>query len=106
MGAYRKSEAVVTREIAGETMLVPIRGSIADMERLFALDEVSAFIWDRIDGSHDVPALAAAVTEEFDVAGDTALTDTREFLAELLAAGLIEEETGDQLAVDRKETTT
>jgi len=42
---YRHSEDVVTRQIVGETLLVPIRGDLAGSQRLFALDAVGEFIW-------------------------------------------------------------
>ena len=49
---YKKTESVVTREIAGETMLIPITSQLADMQQIFALDAVSALIWSLLDGTH------------------------------------------------------
>ena len=90
MAMYKQSSDIVTREIAGETMLVPLRGNIADMARIFALDEVSAFIWDLLDGSRGIEDISKAVTKEFDVTHDVVATDTKQFLDDLLAAGLVE----------------
>jgi hypothetical protein len=46
---YRKKKDLVTREIAGETLIVPTRGNLADMQRIFALDGVAAFIWQHLE---------------------------------------------------------
>jgi hypothetical protein len=87
---YRKTDSVVTRKIAGETMLVPIHGNMADMERIFALDEVSGLIWNLLDKSSDPDELTAAVVRDFDVSPDVARKDTEAFLCELKEAGLVE----------------
>jgi hypothetical protein len=42
---FRKREEVVSREIAGETILVPIRGKLVDMERIFSVNPVGAHVW-------------------------------------------------------------
>jgi hypothetical protein len=88
---YRQSENVVTRQVAGETLLVPIRGDLAGIQRIFALDEVARFIWERIDGCIEVAALATQVVAAFDVNEEQAEEDIRGFIAELYAAGLITE---------------
>jgi len=87
---YRRTAAVVTREIAGETMLVPIHGNMADMARIFALDEVSGLIWSLLDKPIDPDELTAAVVRDFDVSPDVARKDTEAFLCELKEAGLVE----------------
>ena len=51
---YRKKKNFVTREVAGETLIVPLRGKLADMQRIFALDAVAAFIWQNLDGQQDL----------------------------------------------------
>jgi hypothetical protein len=87
---YRKSESVVTREIAGETLLIPVTGSLADMQEIFALDEVSAAIWEALDGQRTLEDVFKVVTEMFEVTADAAATDTQAFLAELCGSGLVE----------------
>ena len=87
---YKRAGSVVTREIAGETMLVPVRGNLADMQKVFALDEMARFIWDQLERPSSLDELAETVTREFDVADDVAQRDVREFVEELQAAGLVE----------------
>lgn len=87
-GVYRKSVDAVTREIAGETLLVPIRGHLADLRHIFSLNPVGSFVWDRLDGEHDAEALGSAVTSAFEVEPGRAEADVRSFLGQLVEAGL------------------
>ena len=88
---YRKSEGVISRQIAGETLLVPIRGELAAMQQLFALDQTGEFIWALLDRRIDIEGIRNAVVEVFDVTIEEAGSDIEEFVGELASAGLIEE---------------
>jgi hypothetical protein len=88
---YRKSEDVIARQIAGETLLVPIRGDLAGMQRIFALDKVGEYIWQQLDTETSLQTIRDAVLANFEVSGEQAEVDIQEFIAELLEAGLIEE---------------
>ena len=87
---FRRCEDVVSRRIAGETILVPIRGKLADMERLFALNPVAEYIWGQLDGQRGLAQIREGVLAEFDVAEEEADADIMAFIGELLQAGLIE----------------
>jgi hypothetical protein len=88
---FRKKEEIVTRRIAGETLLVPIYGDLANMERIFALDPVAEFIWEQLDGENSLKDIRDGVLDAFDVNEEQAETDIFEFIEELLKADLIEE---------------
>ncbi len=89
---YRRSESVVTRDIAGETLLVPITGKLADMENLFCLNETGAFVWNRLDGGTPLETVCAGITEAFEVDGERAWADLEKLIGELIEAELISEE--------------
>lgn len=91
---FKRQENIVSRSILDETILVPVSGNLADMQCLFALESVSSFIWEHIDGSNDLDALCAMIQDEFVVAADQAKSDLLEFIQELRDAGLIEEAGG------------
>ncbi len=86
---YRRVESVVTREIAGETILVPIVGELAHLQEIFALDEVAAFIWQRLDGRQTLAEILLGVIEEFEVTRTQAEEDLQEFLNQLREARLV-----------------
>lgn len=88
---YRKSEDVIARQIAGEMLLVPIRGDLAGMQRIFALDEVGECIWQQLDAQPSLHTIRDAVLANFDVPEEQAEADIQEFIAELLEAGLVVE---------------
>lgn len=85
---YRRSDQAVRREIAGEILLVPVRGELAHLQQMFVLNPVGDFIWSRLDGGTDVGGLVEAVVEEFDVSREEARSDLEEFLGRLAEAGL------------------
>ena len=41
---YIREKDIISRDIAGETILVPIRGNLADMQCVFTLNPVGIFI--------------------------------------------------------------
>lgn len=87
---YRKTSDLLTRQVAGETLVVPVRGKLADMQKIFALSAVGERVWSLLDGTRSVEQLRDGVVEEFDVDPAAALADVSAFLGELLEAGLIE----------------
>lgn len=80
---------VVGRHIAGEELLIPIRGKLADMQRIFALDPVAAHIWKKLDGSSDLEAILQSVLATFDVSEEQARKDVQSFVRQLEAEGLV-----------------
>lgn len=87
----RKRDEVVSREIAGETILVPIRGKLVDMERIFSVNPVGAHVWQQLDGRRSLAEIRDSVLDTFDVEKDQADVDIQEFVAELTEAELIVE---------------
>src|SRR5208283_4354510 len=87
---FVKKGEFVTRNIAGETLVVPVRGRVGDLDAIYNLSDVGSFIWDHIDGQATVLQIVQGVCAEFDVAPETAETDALQFIADLQRAGLIE----------------
>jgi hypothetical protein len=88
---HKKRDHVVCRRIAGETLLVPIRGKLADLQRVFVLEGVGEFIWNNLDGSRTSEEIRNAVASRFDVSVEDAGRDLEEFIAELTRKDLISE---------------
>ncbi|MEO0460213.1 MAG: PqqD family protein [Myxococcota bacterium] len=87
---YVRSQDTVTRTIAGETFIIAIRGELANMEKMFVLDDVGRVIWNLIDGKHSARMIAERLTEEFDVNVETASRDTDELLNRLAELNLVQ----------------
>jgi Coenzyme PQQ synthesis protein D (PqqD) len=88
--AFRKTDGHVTRKVAEETIVVPIRARAADLESIFVLNEVGAVVWERLDADRSVDELASAVADEFEVDEETARADVLRFLSALQDCGLVE----------------
>lgn len=87
----RVAGEVVHREIAGETILVPVRGGAADMRRMYSLNPTAAFVWARIDGMRALGEIVDDLLESFDGDPATARADVEAFVATAVAEGLLEE---------------
>ena len=74
---------LIKREIAGDTILVPVGKTVLDSNGLFVLNELGAFLWDRMPDVQDSDALLAAVLEEYEVSAEEAAQDIAAFLERL-----------------------
>jgi hypothetical protein len=74
---------LITRQIAGETVLVPVGKSVYDANGLFVLNELAAFIWNLLPNVDTEEEICEAVLAEYDVSAETAAQDVAEFLNQL-----------------------
>ncbi len=88
---YSKSPDVVFRKIADEFVLVPIRKNAADLESIYALNEVGGRIWELIDGHRTTVEIHKTIADEFDVTPDEAEEDLQNFVKSLAETGSIKE---------------
>jgi hypothetical protein len=86
---FRRGEQIVCRKVAGETLLVPVRGKLANMQQIFSLDPVAEYIWQELDGEKDLEDIQRGLLDTFDVKKEQAERDILEFIDELMEAGLI-----------------
>ncbi len=81
--AYKKSNSIVSRKIADEFILVPIRQNVGDLESISTLNEVAARIWELIDGKMKVREIKDKIVEEFEVTPQQAEKDLIEYIKQL-----------------------
>ena len=74
---------LIKREVAGETILVPVGKTVYDSNGLFVLNELGAVIWDLLPGVSDQEEILGAVLKEYDVTAEEARRDIAQFLEEL-----------------------
>ncbi len=80
---YKKSDSIVSRKIADEFILVPIRQNVGDLESISTLNEVAARIWEFIDGTMKLREIKDKIVEEFDVTPQQAEKDLVEYIKQL-----------------------
>jgi hypothetical protein len=83
-----QAPGIVMRRIAGEILLIPVKGRVADLQRVFVLNPVGERIWTGLAQPRPLGELAAEIADLYDVAKEKAQSDALEFVAELLEAGL------------------
>jgi hypothetical protein len=85
---FEKNKNIITRQIAGETILVPIRGKLADMEHIFTLNTVGNYIWENLDGEKNLAELLVLLLDQFEVSKEDAETDILTFIEQITRKGL------------------
>ena len=85
-----RNSATVSREIAGETIVVPICAGVGDMEAVYTFNELGGQLWRLLEQSRAPEDLISWVTQNFDVHPDLAASDVHNFLADLREIGLVQ----------------
>jgi len=86
---FVKESNLVTRCIADETIIVPVKGGVGDLDSIYTLNEVATRIWDLIDVGTDLEEIIETITKEYEVSPEQAAGDVAEFITSLEATGLI-----------------
>ncbi len=87
---YKQSSSIVCREIAGQTILVPIRQTVSDLESIYTLNETAALAWRMMDGQHSLEEIQAQIVQNYRVDPEPAGRDLFELVAQLLRLEAIE----------------
>lgn len=80
---------LVKREVAGDTILVPVGKTVYDSNGLFILNELGSFLWDRLADAGSEEELLQAVLDEYEVTAEVAAKDIRVFLDKLRTMGIL-----------------
>jgi hypothetical protein len=86
---FIKGADLTTRRIAGETLIVPVRGHVGDLDAIYTLNEIGSRIWQLIDEPLTARQIAATISAEYDVSEAEAEADVVELLRSMEAAGLV-----------------
>lgn len=74
---------LIKREIAGDTILVPVGKTVLDSNGLFVLNELGAFIWEILPGVETEAEICNAILAEYEVSPEEAAADVADFLEKL-----------------------
>jgi hypothetical protein len=84
-----RSTSAVCRKIADETLVVPIRGKVGDLNCIFSLNSLASELWNQMEQEFSSQELIDWVLERCDVTLDVATADVASFLNDLASVGLI-----------------
>lgn len=90
MPSYVRSQSVVSRLIAGETLIIPVRKGVGDLASIYSLNPVASSIWQAIQQPREKEEIVSLVEQEFAAERAQIERDVDEFLHEMHAAGLVE----------------
>ena len=80
---------LIKREIAGDTILVPVGKTVLDSNGLFVLNELGAFIWELIPNVDTEEEICKAVLTEYEAQPQEVVQDVKAFLEKLEQLGII-----------------
>jgi hypothetical protein len=86
----QRSRNVVSRVVADEAIVVPIRRGAADMDSIFTFNETGTTLWAMIEANRNTAELAAHLQSEYGLSAEEAAVDIEKFLADLSEAGLVD----------------
>jgi len=86
---YERNPDFIFRTIADEAVLVPIRQQVADMECIYTMNPVGAFVWQRLEAPATQAELRAALLEEYAAEPEVIAADLEDFLSEMAAIGAV-----------------
>ena len=80
---YKLKSRFVARKVGNEVVVVPLVNNVAQMERLYTLNETAGFLWKNLNENATVESLKTALLENFDVEDSVAERDIQNFLENL-----------------------
>lgn len=90
MPFYARSQSVVSRVIAGETLIIPVRRGVGDLASIYSLNSVASAVWQAIQRPCRKEEIVDALEREFVVTREQIEPDVSKFLDEMQAAGLVQ----------------
>ncbi len=87
---YIRSEAVVSRLIGGETLVVPVRGGVGDLASIYSFNEVGTIIWGALVSPTSLAELVDLIEREYPGRNrGQVVQDVVLFLSDIRSAGLV-----------------
>lgn len=86
---WQRSSNFITREIAGEVLLIPVGAQTKVLNGMVTFTETGAFVWKHVDGKRDVNELSRLLAAECGEAIETVQPDVEDFLQRAYEQGLL-----------------
>ena len=87
---FVRSELILARIVAGETLIVPVNARVGDLVSICSFNGTAALIWKLLETAKTVTELATALTQAFEVESERAERDVAELVDAMKAVGLVE----------------
>src|ERR1017187_4504657 len=75
---FVRSQSVVSRRVAGETLIVPVRGKVGDLATVYSFNQTGSLIWRSLESPKVLAEFVALVEQEYAVEHDQAERDEKQ----------------------------
>lgn len=86
---YERNPEFIFRKIVDELVLVPIHQDVADMDCIYTMNAMGAFIWEKLETPTRLGDLHGSIVEQYAVDAEEAADDLVQFVQELESAGAV-----------------
>ena len=86
---YGRAEHVVHRRIAGQDVLIPVSHQLGDLQNIFAVNDVAAFVFEQFDGRRTAAQICELVAACCDVPVAAIEGDILDYMSQLAELNLI-----------------
>ena len=84
-------EGFLLRQVGGNNVVVPVGAQSVDFRCIITLNEVGAFLWQKMAADCTIESLVEALLSEYDVTADIATADVERFVSSLREKNLLDE---------------
>ena len=89
--SLKATSEVVLREIAGESLLIPVGQTALKIHGMITLSESGLLLWKRLQTECTEDELVEALLTEYQVDRETASADVKAFIRQMQEVGILEE---------------
>ena len=86
---YFRNPDFIFRRIVNELVLVPIHQDVADMDSIYTLNDVGAFIWDKLAEPLCITDLKEMILDQYEASAEQVISDLPTFLEEMVEFGAV-----------------
>ena len=89
--SLKATSEVVLRDIAGESLLIPVGQTALKIHGMITLSESGLLLWKRLQTECTEDELVEALLTEYQVDRETASADVKAFIRQMQEVGILEE---------------
>lgn len=93
---YKRVGDVVCRQVGAESILVPIRHNVGDLDYIYTLSPIAARVWALLDGEQSLEQIAGTICDEYEVEREQAAADVAELVSDLEKLSLVLQTNGSR----------
>jgi len=100
---YIRSKAVVSRLVAGETLVLPVRGAIGDLASFYSLNETATTIWEALEKPRSIREICDLLERNYEISmKEPEEEDITLFVREMCSLGLVNVVVEPEKAIERE----